>query len=350
MKNSRRETREYVKKGRLLKEKMRNGKLSFKDVKLMKSYINNGINLTIEIDEKREKKRKMKNNNFLLSLGVLVVKLRKKEMNALIDIIIENERSMIDLQSVRDEENMRNKISEDVCELVRRQETSKNIEVLRHYLDLKLSLYFNETELERRELDWVLESVLINDFARFLDDELENTDLVDYLAQSIILNGLDFSMEEKKNEIKDAIEFDYLVRVKEKRIEREKNSEFENQINKLKRLIELKQVIRNDEELVRNYIKNVLERKIKYYGRWLKNKEIAIQKYNEYLDEVSLDEYIEFLNGERRDENVTKGLAEVDDKICFLNILVGGNTRINKDTKIDVFKKYLRISDARYFV
>ncbi|HBO6125124.1 TPA: hypothetical protein L4577_005792 [Pseudomonas aeruginosa] len=132
------------------------------------------------------------------------------------------------------------------------------------------------------------------------------------------------------------------------RLKKEQELEFKENIDKLERLIRLRSVTKDDEELVRNCIKSVLERKINYYARALKNKEIAIHKYKEYLDEVSLNEYIEFLNDERTDESLTEGLANLDDKIGFLDGLDDSVKRIDKKIKIDMFKRYLRINDAKY--
>lgn len=247
---------------------------------------------------------------------------------------------------MKKERILKSRVDDEVEGLVKTKETSKNIEVLRHYLDLRLSLYFNEqieTEIERNEIDWGLQSVLVKEFARFLDNELKNEALVDYLAQSKILNKKRYkklSIEEKKNEVKEAIRFDYLVEIRNDSIAREKRFELKGQITKLEKLSELKALTNKDEELVRKYLKNALEEIIEFFGSELESRENAIQQFNEYLDEVSLDEYIEYLNSKRKDENVTKGLADIDDKIHFIDSRnhVG---LVTQDFKIKRFRKML---------
>ncbi|WP_176472530.1 hypothetical protein, partial [Brevibacterium casei] len=112
------------------------------------------------------------------------------------------------------------------------------------------------------------------------------------------------SIEEKKNEVKEAIRFDYLVEIRNDSIARERRFELKEQIIKLEKLSELKALTNKDEELVRKYLKNALEEIIEFFGSELESRENAIQQFNEYLDEVSLDEYIEYLNSKRKDENV----------------------------------------------
>ena len=247
---------------------------------------------------------------------------------------------------MKKERMLKSIVDDEIEGLVKRKETSKNIEVLRHYLNLRLSLYFNEqieTEIERYEIDWALQSVLVKEFARFLDNELKNEALVDYLAQSKILSKKRYkrlSIEEKKNKVKEAIQFDYLVEIRNDSIARERRFELKEQITKLEKLVGLKALTNKDEELVREYLKNALETIIEFFGSELESRENAIQQFNEYLDEVSLDEYIEYLNGKRKDENVTKGLADIDDKIHFIDSRnhVG---LVTQDFKIKRFRKIL---------
>ena len=115
----------------------------------------------------------------------------------------------------------------------------------------------------------------------------------------------------------------------------------------MEKLSELKALTNKDEELVRKYLKNALEEIIEFFGSELESRENAIQQFNEYLDEVSLDEYIEYLNGKRKDENVTKGLADIDDKIHFIDSRNHAGL-VTRDFKIKRFRKMLGTEYAKH--
>lgn len=346
------ERKEFIEIGQLMKKQIRTMMFGKDFNELMRQYMKLYVGLHAEDEETYQRQKEKLNDERLFTVNNYLIATENVEENMkLIEEINKNEeiakRNEKKGAKIMKKERMLKSIVDDEIEgLVKRKETSKNIEVLRHYLNLRLSLYFNEqieTEIERYEIDWALQSVLVKEFARFLDNELKNEALVDYLAQSKILSKKRYkrlSIEEKKNKVKEAIQFDYLVEIRNDSIARERRFELKGQITKLEKLVGLKTLTNKDEELVRKYLKNALEEIIEFFGSELESRENAIQQFNEYLDEVSLDEYIEYLNSKRKDENVTKGLADIDDKIHFIDSRnhVG---LVTQDFKIKRFRKIL---------
>lgn len=353
------ERKEFIEIGQLMKKQIRTMMFGKDFNELMRQYMKLYVGLHVEDEEIYQRQKEKLNDERLFRVnGYLIATANDEENIELIKEINKNEEIARQYEEegakvMKKERILKSIVDDEVEGLVKRKETSKNIEVLRHYLDLRLSLYFNEqieTEIERYEIDWALQSVLVKEFARFLDNELKNEALVDYLAQSKILNKKRYkklSIEEKKNEVKEAIRFDYLVEIRNDSIARERRFELKGQIIKLEKLVGLKALTNKDEELVREYLKNALETIIEFFGSELESRENAIQQFNEYLSEVSLDEYIEYLNGKRKDENVTKGLADIDDKIHFIDSR-NHNGLVTQDFKIKRFRKMLGTEYAKH--